>query len=1013
MATSSPTVNMEIRLATEKFLSELKNLESRYDATMKAVAADSSGTATALDQSFRVLGIKGVQAVEAEVKKLQAALAAIRANPDVFPADKAAAVAAFNSRLAELRGTAQQTPPALNGVAASSTSAGTSMLAAAKGAALWAAALVGIGSATAVGKQLIDTGSQFENLRVRLDNLLGGTEKAEQAFTMIKRLAAETPFEVAGLTESFVKLTAFGMQPSEAQMRSLSDVAANLGGGTEILSRVTLALGQAWTKSKLQGQEIMQLAEAGVPVWDALAHATGRSVPELNRMSEAGLLGRDVISKLIDELGRMNEGASVKLMNTYAGSISNVKDAMAEFFDLVSRSGVLDYLTGKVKELLAEFDRMKQSGELEAKAKAIANTFIEVAGAVDSTIKALVRFAPQIKLVVEAAIALKAANMAGAFVSLAAGATQAAVGMGAVATQSVATTATLSGAAVAVGRVATALRVLRSLSGIGLVLGVAELAQEFFRAKKAAEDGDKAVAEMLRPRPVNGPKDAAKAAADEITKTGQKAQDITAEFNKLIEDGKSVDDALNDIGKKFDLSTVPGIQDAGAVLDGLVTSGKITATQFRREWDASLKDVNLGEFEVRARQAFDGSAQGARILTQAIDAGLREAVRRSGGDFEVISGGMGKAAKSAVGDVDYMIDNLARLKASGADVGQALTLSLGKAINTADSQAAIDAVRTRIEAVRKVLGDKIADGLLDQAKQKALDLKDALDKATPGVNSLREAMKTLGVTSDESLKQTAKTAQEAYEVMRVSGTSSARELTAAFQKAATEAIAANNGIAPSWVTAQAAARGFEVQVDSAGKAILRAMGGGSAAVQSFGRDVQATTEYLKAQAAALDAMNAKYAKPKGGSVTGSSREERLAGQAATDGTGAFALREKQRAGLLSADDLKTAEAVLSAAKFNKQMFDENSKAYSLEGTRSIFEELNSATIILAQVKALADRADVAAPAAPTPGTSTPTHAVTINIDGNSRGTINTDAAGEATLQNVLQQLAAARGTAAR
>src|SRR5690606_6882362 len=110
---------------------------------------------------------------------------------------------------------------------------------------------------------------------------------------MIKDLAATTPFEVSGLAESFIKLTAFGMKPTEAQMRSLADITANLGGSTETLSGVTLALGQAWTKSKLQGEEILQLAERGVPVWDALANATGRTVPELQKMSEAGALGRD------------------------------------------------------------------------------------------------------------------------------------------------------------------------------------------------------------------------------------------------------------------------------------------------------------------------------------------------------------------------------------------------------------------------------------------------------------------------------------------------------------------------------------------------------------------------------------------------------------------------------------------------------------------------------------------------------------------------------------------------
>jgi len=805
---------MEIRLATEKFLGELRNLESQYDGTMKAVAGDTDAVGKSLEQSFKVLGIKSVQSVEQEIKQLQAALAQIRNAPDVLPADKAAAVAAFNNRLAELRGQAQQTPPALAGVGTAADRTGTSLASAAHKAVAWTAALAGISSAGDVVGQLVSTGSEFENLRVRLENLLGSTEKAQAAFGMIKNLAASTPFEVTALTESFVKLTAMGMQPTEAQMRSLSDVAANLGGGTEVLTGVTTALGQAWAKGKLQGEEIMQLAERGVPVWDALAKATGRSVPELQRMSEAGTLGRDVITKLIDELGRMNAGASDKLMNTYAGAVSNAKDALAEFYDMVAKSGVLEFLTGKLKELLAEFDRMKQTGELEAKAKAIADTFISVAMGVETAVKALVSFGPQIKLVAEAAVALKAANMAGALLSIASG-------MTAAGSASAVAGGQMAAAGVAATGLATAMRVLRAASGIGLVLGVAELAQEFFRAKRAAEEGDAAVKKMLEEKPVNGPKKAAEAATQAIGQTVSKSGDLVKQFDALVEKGDTAAEALGKIGKDFDLSSAPGIRDATLVLDGLVAQGKITATQFRDAWAVALKDVNLAEFEVRARQALSNTQEDAQRLQQALDAGLREAIRRAGGDFDVLSGGMGKAAQSAIADIDFMIGNLGRLKAQGVDTGTALVQSLGKAISTADSQAAIDALRTRIEAMRAQLGDKIADGLLDQAKEKAEALKDAIEKATPGTNSVREAMKLLGVTSEESLKKTATSFKEAYETMAADGTRSARELSEAFKKAAEAAIAANKGVAPSWVEAEAAANGYRIVIDEAGKATLK------------------------------------------------------------------------------------------------------------------------------------------------------------------------------------------------
>ena len=1021
MATSPPPIQYEIRLAVEKFLASLQSLESKYDGTMKGMGSDSDAAAKSIEQSFKVLGIKGVQAVEQEVKQLQAALANIRNAPDILPADKAAAVAAFNKRLAELRGEAQQTPPALGGVDVAANKTAQSLANAAQKAVSWALAIAGINRAGDLVGQLVETGSQFENLRVRLDNLLGSTEKAETAFDMIKKLAATTPFEVTALTESFVKLTAFGMQPTEAQMRSLSDVAANLGGGTETLSGVTLALGQAWTKSKLQGQEIMQLAERGVPVWDALARATGRSVPELNRMSEAGLLGRDVISKLIDELGRMNAGASDKLMNTYAGAVSNAKDALAEFFDMVSRSGVLDFLTGKVQELLAEFDRMKASGELEAKAKAIADTFIGIADAVGSAIKVLVDFAPQIKFVVEAAVALKAANMAGTLLSIAGGAIAAGAGMTTAGAASATAAVQMETAAVAGGRVATMLRVMRSLTGIGLAIGVAELTMEFFRAKRAAEEGDAAVKRMLEEKPVNGPKRAAEAATGAITGTVSKADDLVKKFELLTEQGDTAAEAIGKIGKDLDLSLAPGIRDAAGVLDKLLADGKITATQFRDAWTDALKDVNLLEFEVRARQALDGSKEAADRLSQALDAGLREAIRRAGGDFNVLSGGMGRAAQSAIADTDLIINNLGRLKAQGIDVGNALVQSIGKGINTADSQAAIDAVRTRIEAVRKALGDKVADGLLDQAKQKALELGDALDKAKPGINSLREAMQELGLKSSESLQLAAKNATDAFGVIKAKGQEEG-ESYVAWQSRKQEAgrvmleraIAANRGMADSTILSRSAMEGLEVQTDATGKAIVKAMSDGSAATRSFGQQVQASTEDLKAQAAALAAITEKYSKPGGGSTvdtSGGNREKFLAGQNAVDNSLQFTLRDKFQAGTLGPADVENVKRYLKAQEQQNQVnrdLDKFGGGFSAAGTldRAKWEQFQALMVnFLDDQKHKANSGTAASPQGPSGLTTT----VNINLGG-ATTQIHTDAAGASALQGILQQLAAARGT---
>lgn len=824
-----------------------------FQEDLRKLGLDGAQAPAGLEQAFRKLGLNGVKQANAAVHELQLALAQIRNSPDVLPADKAAAVVAFKQKMAELRAEADKSTESTQKLGTASDKTGASMGDAAKKVAAWTTALVGLNQLKSLTEHVIDTGSQFENLQVRLTNLLGSTEAATQSFGMIKKLAAETPFDVAGLTESFVKLTAFGMKPTEAQMRSLSDIAANLGGGTETLSSVTLALGQAWTKTKLQGEEILQLAERGVPVWDALAKATGRTVPELQRMSEAGLLGRDVITKLIDELGRMNAGASDKLMNTYAGAVANAKDALAEFFDMIAKAGVLDWLTGKIRELLAEFDRMKQSGELQKKAKEIADAFLQMATMVETATKAIISMAPVLEKAIQLLIAFKTASAIQSLWTMAAGAQAATTAIAATGAASAASATQMTTAAAAGSRLATSLRVIRSLSGIGLVLGAADLASEFFRAKRAAEEADKAVTKMLQEQPVNGPKKAADAAAASAEVVVSKAEDILKKFADIKTKGEDTATALNKIGSDFDLSNGKGIKDAAVVLDSLLAKGEITATQFNAAWEKALKGVNLLDFEQRARQAMKGSWEGVGRLQQVLDAGLREAIRRAGGDFDILSGGMSKAAQSAVGDTDLIINNLEQLKKSGVDTGQALLLSIGKGINTADSQTAIDAVKTRIEAVRSVLGDKIADGLLDQAKQKADSLKDALDAAKPGINSVREALKQLGITSDETLKKTAEDAKSAYDVLRDSGTASARELTEAFKKSGDAAIAANKGIAPSWVQAEAAMRGYEVAVDSAGKATLKLKSATDDAAGSHSRAANAVDQHRTA----LERLNAE------------------------------------------------------------------------------------------------------------------------------------------------------------
>lgn len=67
---------------------------------------------------------------------------------------------------------------------------------------------------------------------------------------------------------------------------------------------------------------------------------------------------------------------------------------MKELFNMIAQSGVLEYLTSQLQGLLAKFDELKASGELDQWAKSVANGFVQVANTAQGVFAALQAIAP-------------------------------------------------------------------------------------------------------------------------------------------------------------------------------------------------------------------------------------------------------------------------------------------------------------------------------------------------------------------------------------------------------------------------------------------------------------------------------------------------------------------------------------------------------------------------------------------------------------------------------------------
>lgn len=317
-----------------------------------------------------------------------------------------------------------------------------------------------------------------------------------------------------------------------------------------------------------------------------------------------------------------------------------------------------------------------------------------------------------------------------------------------------------------------------------------------------------------------------KLAAEAELGLSERSKALINDFAELTKKGGPATDMLEKLAKSLDLSDVRGIADAGAALDALAVRGKISAEQVRQAWQQALDGKDLRLFEANARSAFDSSEQGARRLAAALDAQLGEALHRTGLDAGALSAGINEAAQTAINDFDVLLGRLDDMKSRGVDTGIALAASLDQAGKAATTEAAVQAVIDRWKELGDaglMTGEKLTEGL-ERAQKKLDDLK-------PGINSLAEAFRTLGMKTPAELKKTAEAAEAAFNTIKNSGDYSATGVNnarEAFKRYAEAAIAANGGVASEMIKAQAWVNGFSIEVDNSGKAMVKAAGSASA-----------------------------------------------------------------------------------------------------------------------------------------------------------------------------------------
>ena len=190
------------------------------------------------------------------------------------------------------------------------------------------AGVFAVGKIVEFTKNVTLTRAEFQKFAAVLTNTLGSKSKAQKSLEMIQKFAADTPFAVTELTDSFVKLANQGFIPTEKEMNKLGDLASAMGKSFDQLTEGII---------DAQTGEFERLKEFGIR-----ASKQGDQVEFTFKGVKKQV---DFTSKSIQEyiigLGDLQgvSGGMAAISKTLGGQISNAGDAIDSFLNSLGQRG--------------------------------------------------------------------------------------------------------------------------------------------------------------------------------------------------------------------------------------------------------------------------------------------------------------------------------------------------------------------------------------------------------------------------------------------------------------------------------------------------------------------------------------------------------------------------------------------------------------------------------------------------------------------------------------------------
>lgn len=667
--------------------------------------------------------------------------------------------------------------------------------------------------------EIIQIADDFKNLESRVRLATGAGVEFANGFDGVKQIANDTRLSLESTGELFAKMTQAtkDLDISQSDLltttKAINQAIVVSGAGAEQASAGIMQLSQGLAGGIIRAEEYNSVMENMPRVMQAAAAGMNMSMGEIRQY-------------MLD--GKLTAEEFLNAVKSQAGVLQAEFDSMPVTF-----SQSVQVLKNNFMLLVGDMDKTLQSSSgLSQGIMDIADNLENIDPAIISALEQGMSSLWEVAKTVGTTL-LEIYNTFSDVLNIAGGIDQTSEQVGFL-------TRSLQGVSIVMGVIADGIKGVKII--FDAVVGAAyDLGSALAKAWSMVTFGDvsKRFAEAS---------DQMKAKSDEFLK---KFQDDTAGFKS------SAVAAFDESAKTQQQRLEETAQASEQAYIKMAADGKASAAQQQEAFAQYAKDAikaNNGVISERLKQqAAEAGLQIAISKTgevsveaaeKAIDANneLKEKQKGVTESVDALGAGVDKNIGKMADDITKASGRFKDLSGAGynaADmIGNAMLEMTKKSDNTAEINQAI-AMWNDLGKQGKVTGQDLADGL-DLARRK-------LDELTPGINSVNEAYRLMGLQTKKQLAEQATDFKTSYDMIVKDGNASASQLQTAFEKTAKAAVAANNDTIPSWVQAQAAAQGLVVEVDKTGRVSVKT----AAEIEAANERVAASSSKVASSASAI------------------------------------------------------------------------------------------------------------------------------------------------------------------